>query len=253
MRRTVLTIGTAATTLLVAAALMLVPAIALATITEIGIAPGDIGSTGSTGPTGPTDTTGLTGTTGTTGPTASPLPTCNSSTCYAVTETTGYQVKVGTDRGLLTVPMNGTIVAWTITLGSPTAADIAYFNTNEGGPASAGIAVLKNKGGLKFELLARSPSVPLLAYFGETAQFPLAHTITVTKGEQIALSVPTWAPALVTEGYSGTTSWRASRPVKGCNTTGVQTAQLTVGSKVAYPCLYQSARLEYSATLITTP
>ncbi|MGA2469887.1 MAG: hypothetical protein ABSG64_04265 [Solirubrobacteraceae bacterium] len=246
MRRTLVTIITTA-------AVLLVPAIALATITEVGIAPGDLATVVTVGTTGPSGTTGPTSTTGLTGPT-SPLPTCSASSCEAVTETTGYQVKVGTDRGLLAVPKSGVIVAWTITLGSPTAADITYYNTTEGfGPASAGIAVLKNVGGLKFKLIARSPAVQLLPYFGEKAQFPLAHTITVTKGEQIALSVPTWAPALAIAGYGGTTSWRASRSAKDCDVTGVESAQLKVNSTVSYPCLYQSGRLEYSATLITTP
>ena len=47
-------------------------------------------------------------------------------------------------------------------------------------------------------------------YFGKTAQFPLATTIPVKKGDIVALTVPTWAPALAL-GFGNNTSWRASR------------------------------------------
>src|SRR3712207_3627396 len=40
-----------------------------------------------------------------------PEPSCPRSPCFAVSRTTGYQAKVGTNRGLLRVPENGRIVA----------------------------------------------------------------------------------------------------------------------------------------------
>src|SRR3712207_7815497 len=45
-----------------------------------------------------------------------PQPSCPTSPCFAVSRTTGYQAKVGTNRGLVRVPENGRIVAWTIRL-----------------------------------------------------------------------------------------------------------------------------------------
>ena len=68
----------------------------------------------------------------------------------------------------------------------------------------------------------------------------------------VALTVPTWAPALAL-GFGDNTSWRASRPKAGCKTTSSQTTQTAIGSAVQYYCLYQTARLTYSATLISTP
>jgi hypothetical protein len=94
--------------------------------------------------------------------------------------------------------------------------------------------------------------VKLQPYFGKTAQFPLETTIPVKKGYIVALTVPSWAPALAL-GFGDDTSWRASRPKAGCTTTGTQTTQTAVGSAVQYYCLYQTARLTYSATLISTP
>jgi len=64
--------------------------------------------------------------------------------------------------------------------------------------------------------------------------------------------VPSWAPALAL-GFGNDTSWRASRPKKQCTSTSAQTDHTTVGSPVQYFCLYQTARLTYSATLISTP
>ena len=64
--------------------------------------------------------------------------------------------------------------------------------------------------------------VKLEPYFGKTAQFPLETTIQVKKGDIIALTVPTWAPALAL-GFGNDTSWRASRAKKQCTTTSAQT------------------------------
>jgi hypothetical protein len=206
---------------------LVIPAGSLATLSEVGVIPA------------------------TTPPT---VPSCPTPSCLAVSRTTGFQVKVETATNPESAPRAGTIVAWTISLGTPTAAQTKFFNANEGGPASAGIAILRaeKKPKLSYKLIAQSPVVPLEAYFGKTAQFPLATTIPVKKGDVVALTVPSWAPALAL-GFGKGTSWRASRPKGKCTTTGVQTADTAVGSAVQYYCLYQTARLTYSATLISTP
>ncbi|HTA33573.1 MAG TPA: hypothetical protein VK721_09125 [Solirubrobacteraceae bacterium] len=214
--------------LIASAALALaLPAIAPATLTEIGI----IGAT-----------------------TPATVPSCPGTPCLAVSRTTGFQVKVATANNLLGAPKAGTVVAWTITLGNPNAAQIKFFNANEGGPSEAGIAILapQKKPNLTYKLVAQSPLVKLQPYFGKTAQFPLETTIPVKKGYIVALTVPSWAPALAL-GFGDDTSWRASRPKAGCTTTSSQTTQTAIGSAVQYYCLYQTARLTYSATLISTP
>jgi hypothetical protein len=182
------------------------------------------------------------------------IPSCPGSPCLAVSRTTGFQVKVATTTNLLSAPRAGTVVAWTITLGNPNATQIKFFNANEGGPSEAGIAILapQPKPNLTYKLVAQSPLVKLQPYFGKTAQFPLETTIPVKKGYVVALTVPTWAPALAL-GFANNTSWRASRPKAGCTTTSAQTADTAVGAPVQYYCLYQTARLTYSATLISTP
>jgi hypothetical protein len=213
--------------LLAAAGFVLVlPSGSLATLAEVGVIPA------------------------TTPPTA---PSCPASPCLALTRTTGFQVKVGSTRSLVTVPKEGTVVAWTVTLGKPNATQVKFFNTNEGGTASAAIAILapQRKPNLAYKLIAQSPVVQLEKYFGKTAQFPLASTIAVKKNDVIALAVPTWAPVLAL-GFTNETSWRASRPRSSCSSTSTLSVQ-SVGATVQYYCLYRQARLTYSATLISTP
>ena len=108
------------------------------------------------------------------------------------------------------------------------------------------------KPNLTYKLLAESPLIKLQPYFGKTAQFPLPTSIPVKKGYIVALAVPSWAPALAL-GFGKDTSWRASRSKSECSSTSTQTTQTTPGTTAQYYCLYQTARLTYSATLISTP
>jgi len=218
---------TATATVLGLALVLALPVGSQATLTEVGVIPTTIPAT---------------------------TPSCPGTPCLAVSRTTGFQVKVGTVHNLLSASREGSIVAWTIMLGKPTSTQIKFFNTNEGGPASAAIAVLRPqpKPNLTYKLIAQSPVVQLQPYFGKTAQFPLATSISVKKGDVVALTVPSWAPALAL-GFANTTSWRASRPKTQCTSTSTQTTQTQVGSNVQYACLYKTARLTYSATLISTP
>jgi len=183
------------------------------------------------------------------------VASCPGNPCLAVSRTTGFQVRVGTALRPLTSKRAGTVVAWTISLGKPNATQIKFFNANEGGESEAALTILREVPGLphlNYKLIAESPPVKLKPYFGETAQFPLERTIPIRKGDIVALSVPTWAPALAL-GFGHETSWRASRARKACSSTSSQSTQTAVGSAVQYICLYQTARLTYSATLVSTP
>ena len=181
-----------------------------------------------------------------------PAPSCPRSPCFAVSRTTGYQAKVGTNRGLLRVPENGRIVAWTIRLSKPGPRQIDFFNQRLGGPPSAGVTILRPGKRLFGRVLAQSPVMELQPFLGQTVQFPLETSIPVKKNNVVALTVPTWAPALAT-GLGPDTSWRASRPAGDCDDTSTQTAQSEVRDLAQYRCLYQRVRLSYSATMITDP
>ena len=210
---------------------LLLPAVSPATLAEVGVIPA------------------------TTPPT---VPSCPGSPCLAVSRTTGFQLKVGKQTKLSFAPRNGSIVAWgdnyegqtNIPAGLPYAVAVA-------GGDSHGLAVVSD--GSPF--LSRQPAGQVLysgltAYFsaqaGKTAQFPLDRTIQARKGDIIALTVPTWAPALAL-GFGKDTSWRASRERKQCSSTSAQSTHTQIGSSVQYFCLYQTARLTYGATLISTP
>jgi hypothetical protein len=178
-------------------------------------------------------------------------PACPATPCLAVSRTTGYQVKVGDQRGAFTIPRDGMIVAWSIRLGTPTKKQIDFFNKGLGGPASAGITLLRQGKHVFSRVMASGPIQQLQPYFGQTVQFPLASAIPVKKGWVLALTVPTWAPAL-TPLLTDHSAWRASRPAKKCSDTATQTAQRNRLDLAQYQCLYK-ARLAYSATLITSP
>ena len=181
---------------------------------------------------------------------AEAAPTCPANPCLAVSRTTGYQAKVVDSRATYVVPADGKIVAFTIRLGAPNRRQVNFFEDNFG-KASAGLSVVRRGERLFGRVVAASPIYQLSDYFGQTVQFPLDRALNVEKGNIIALTVPTWAPALSTLVEDGS-SWRASRQLNGCDNTDRQTAQTSVGALTQYRCLYR-ARLTYTATLITNP
>ena len=179
-------------------------------------------------------------------------PSCPARPCLAVSRTTGYQAKVGTTRSLMTIPKTGRIVAWTIALGNPGAQQTTFFNQRLGGESEAQITILNPRRRLRARAVAQGEPQKLQRYFGSTVQFPLERSIRVRKGWLVALTVPTWAPALAV-GLGADTSWRASRGRGKCEDTSNQTAQLAANQLAQYFCLYRTARLTYSATLIPDP
>jgi hypothetical protein len=183
-----------------------------------------------------------------------PKPSCPEDPCLAVSRTTGYQNRVGATKDLFVSPRDGRIVAWTIILGDPTRKQTNFFNTTLGGAPSAGITILEKveKNSTLQRVTAASPTRNLTDYLGKRVQFPLAATLPIERGQRVALTVPTWAPALAA-GFESSTNWRASRPKEGCDDTSTQTAMTQVGGQRRFQCFYKTARLTYSVTLITEP
>src|SRR4051794_17764553 len=178
-------------------------------------------------------------------------PACPATPCLALSRTTGYQVKVADERSAFVVPEDGKIVAWSIALGKPTPEQITFFDKNFGGPATARLTVLRAGKTLYSRTVTQTPVQPLQPFLGQTVQFPLGRALNVKKGYVIALTVPTWAPAL-TPLLTDHSAWRASRPEDKCSDLETQTAQMSLNLVAQYRCLYK-ARLIYSATLITRP
>ncbi|MDP9384232.1 MAG: hypothetical protein M3P50_03180 [Actinomycetota bacterium] len=182
-----------------------------------------------------------------------PVPSCPAKPCFAVSRTTGYQAKAGAARGLYTVPQDGRIVAWSITLSQPGAKQTEFFREQFGGAASAAITVLRPGRKLYSRTVSTGPVQRLEPYFGQTVQFPLERSIAVEKGWIVALTVPTWAPSLAV-GFGNDHSWRAaSRKDGSCADLETQVPQVRANTIARYRCLFRTARLAYTATLITTP
>jgi hypothetical protein len=172
--------------------------------------------------------------------------------CTVVSRTTAMQVQVGDTPTPFKVTTAGRLVGWEITLSSPTASQIRYFDVNEHGGAEAAIAVIRQVRGLDYRLIYESRPVRLGPYFGRTATFALPSSIAVTPGDVVALSVPTWAPALeLTAGRKS--AWRASRGRSQCNAVTVETAQTSPGAVGEYYCIYRTALIDYGAIEISTP
>ena len=181
-----------------------------------------------------------------------PAPACPERPCLAVSKTTGYQAKVDTTRSVHVIPKDGRIVAWSISLGKPGKEQTKFFNQNLGGEPQAQLTILRPGRKLYYRAIAQGEPQKLTKYFGQTVQFALEKSIEVKKGWIVGLSVPTWAPALAVN-QPGTTSWRASRSKGKCNDFDTQTAQTKPMQIGQFYCLYRTARLTYTATLISTP
>ncbi|HEV7807871.1 MAG TPA: hypothetical protein VGO80_18775 [Solirubrobacteraceae bacterium] len=172
--------------------------------------------------------------------------------CQALTRSTGYQAKVGPDRGLYQAPADGRIVSWTIALGKPAARDVAIFRQRYGGEPLAAIVVLDAGKKLSRTVVAKAPPQQLSAHLGQTVEFPLVNTLAIKKGQYVALTVPTWAPALQT-GLGADTSWRSSRDPAKCLDTTTQFGLLGSRASTFFRCLYKGVRVTYSATFISNP
>lgn len=203
------------------------------------------------------------------GAAAQATPSCPA-TCQAVGKTTGFQTAITGSANPFVVPFRGSIVAWSIKTGAPSTkpnpnndnqSDMEFFNKTFGGAPSARIAVLKpimkkvKAGKPIYKLKSQSPVEPLSDFLGQTTTFTLDTPLRVKPNNVVALSVPTWAPAFAIN-QSADTKWQASRKKTACTNTAdilAGTPQEAVGSERAYGCVYKTARLLYSATVVADP
>jgi hypothetical protein len=184
-----------------------------------------------------------------------PAPACPKSPCEAVGSVTGFQTVAGSVNNPFVVPANGRMVAWSISLSKPKASQQSFFNNFYGSPPQARISVIRavpNKHPPRYELLRQSPTVNLTPFLGSDVTFALDQSLTVKKGDIVALTIPTWAPAFAV-GLSDSSGWRASRKVGKCTRTADikdSRPQQKVGSTKQYGCFYKTARLLYTASIV---
>lgn len=191
--------------------------------------------------------------------------------CEGLALVTGIQSSINGVSTPFRVPFNGKITKWKIALGKPTKSQREFFETNFGARPEAGISVLKKvkvDGKVQYLLRRRSPIEGLNRSLGTVTSFSLKKPLKVAKGNYVALTVPTWAPALWTPNacqyVEGSTtvmvdaaactrvrenySWRASRDRDKCTPAQLKATsrpQQEVGSKRAYGCRFDGSQLLY--------
>ena len=182
-----------------------------------------------------------------------PDPSCPDLPCQAVGSVTGFQVDNGQTKLPLTVPHDGTIKAWTLTLAQPTNSQRTFFNGFFGTPPEARLAILRRVPGTdppRYNLRRQGSIKVLSPYLGQTVKF--GSNLEVEKGDIVGLTVPTWAPAFAQD-LDAANVWRASREAGTCkNATDIRQGepQQKPGTRRDYGCKYTTARLLYTATLV---
>jgi hypothetical protein len=181
-----------------------------------------------------------------------PDPSCPGKPCQAIGSVTGFQVSTDQETSPFVAPHAGKITSWSLTLAQPTGSERSFFNGFFGTPPEARLAILRRVAGTnppRYSLQGQSSTQVLSPYLGKTVKF--GSSLEVEKGDIVAISVPTWAPAFAQE-LDETNVWRASRePGKCMNSTDLRQGepQEKVGRRATYGCKYSTARLLYTATL----
>ena len=184
-----------------------------------------------------------------------PKPSCPKDPCQAIGSVTGFQTSAGEGKGLTTAKEAGHLVAWQVNLSKPKSSQREFFGKfykeeDLGTVPTARISVLKAaKDEGDFELKAQSPVVELSDELGTKPMFTLDEPIAITKGDIIAITVPTWTPDFAVD-LSSKNVWRASREKGACeNANDIKkgTPHEKVGSTRTYGCTYSGARIIYSA------
>ncbi|MBJ7347248.1 MAG: hypothetical protein JHC87_01605 [Thermoleophilaceae bacterium] len=186
-----------------------------------------------------------------------PAPACpQTDTCQAIGRITGYQIQIGETRNPFRVAKDGHVVALTLTLPVPTAKQMTFFNDVFGGAPAVRVAILRPrpvKGQrYRYALAGQSETFALTSFLGSNPQFALARSLSVKKDDVIALTVDTWIPAFAVN-LDKTNAWRSSRDAKACDDVQKSAMHDKRGSIKQYGCLYRTARLLYSATVVVDP
>jgi len=181
-----------------------------------------------------------------------PDPSCPEMPCQAIGSVTGFQVSNGQVSLPFSVPKDGKVKSWTLSLAQPTNSQRSFFNGFFGTPPEARLAILRRVPGTdppRYNLRRQGSIHVLTPYLGQTVRF--SASLPVEKGDIVGLTVPTWAPAFA-QGLSAKNAWRASREEGKCaDEKDVRQGepQMKVGKRATYGCRYTTARLLYTVTV----
>ncbi len=190
---------------------------------------------------------------------ALPKSNCPEDPCEAIYQVTGYQERAeGSKRRPYVIRRDGLIVAFSVKLGELTDEQVASFDRRFGGESSVRISILrkgkKRSNRNDHRLVAKSEAYEVERLFGTTPTFALEAPLAVKRGNIVALTVPTWLPALASD-QADSTLWRSSRRKGRCGTSGpparlAPPAPQGIGQLATWSCNYTTARLLYTATYI---
>jgi hypothetical protein len=174
--------------------------------------------------------------------------------CQAIAQVSGYNAEIGKSKNTFRINRPGRVVAFTMRLGEPNADQLTYFRTTFGGASQARVSILKPaRTKQRHRLLQQSEVINLEPYFGTTPTFALRRSLPVLKGNIIAITVPTWAPAFA-HGLTNEHAWRSSHHDEDCTSaTPPAAAQMSLNSLRIYGCFYRTARLLYSVSYVVDP
>jgi hypothetical protein len=183
-------------------------------------------------------------------------PSCPEN-CQGLGFVSGYMGNSGKGSNPFLIRRDGRIVAFTVSLGKPDENQMKFFQDLYGGPPQVRLSILRKgttrKTRLTHRLLRQSPIYRVDRYFGSSPTFALDDQLKVSKGNIVALTVPTWAPAFAV-GLPRNNWWRSSRRKGQCGNVSQRAAQQSLGGLRVYGCTYkEGARLMYTATYIPDP
>jgi hypothetical protein len=185
----------------------------------------------------------------------SPPPECPGAGCAAIANTTGFQVEAQGKKNIFRAKEDGRIVAFSVDVSKPNKDERRFFKSNFGPDPKVRIAVLKRLGTSKFRLMRQSPKLQMNNLLGREQFFTLNEPLKINKGNILAITVPTWLPALASGLPPNQTKWKASRERGNCQ--GLRNAkqgrpQQKVGSDRRYGCAYNLDRLLYWGYYVPT-
>jgi hypothetical protein len=176
--------------------------------------------------------------------------------CQGIGRVSGYMGRAGGRANPYLIRRDGKVVAFTITLGRPDQQQTQFFTDLYGGPPQARLSILRKgrtrKTRLTHRLLRQSDLFRVDRYFGSSPTFALDEPLEVARGNIVALTVPTWAPAFGVN-LPRSNWWRSSRRRGDCDNVSQRAAQQFAGGLRTYGCTYFRARLLYTVTYIPDP
>lgn len=194
-----------------------------------------------------------------------PEADCSEEPCRATGRMTGFQVQQlkeadGTRVTRFPTRMrggNGWLVAFSLTLGDPNAAQRTFFNRLWGKPARARVSILdpepseddRRNRRQRYVLRAQSDVYDVRPWFGKKAWFVLRKRIHVARGSVVGLTLPTWAPVLATD-LRRRERWRSSRKPGQCEELERDRAREAIGQVTKFRCRHNTARLLFTALVI---